>query len=764
MATKEFNAKQKEIVARKMGYDGPMSMFDVFLNASPVESRKYGMLKDKFMAKGGAVMRAKNGGMVKKYQEGGLTIGPGFSATPQVIVYGSDGTQYATPAAAEAAGVQNYSMTSPVGGPKVGGDLTLTKDTSSPPPAGGPLPSWLTPPPPMSAVSPTLTTYTNPYTGETYTANTGGYTVNAQPPSTIKGGSVTDPTKGGSVTDPTKPVASQVTPAQIQQATGQTISTELAPAASQTVTAAPAVTAATSTAPAVTPAATMQAQLAATDVEAAAAATQAAQGQVSQQAQIQAAQVIPTQTAVGQLQAAQGVATTVQGAPTRIVQSGELVQGPAVSQQQVEDALAKAEAAKGVVSEDMTVQGQLSKLTANFEAGNPPAWAAASMRNVTAQLAQRGLGASSLAGQALIQATMEAAIPIATADAQVYQQMELQNLSNRQQVSLLAAQQRAQFLGQEFDQTFQTRVVNASRIADIANVNFNAQQQIALENARMAQTMDMTNLSNQQALVMAEAAQIANLEVSNLNNRQQTAVVNAQSFLQMDMTNLANEQQIELFKAQSNVQSILSDQAALNASRQFNASSQNQTDQFFANLTTQVKQFNATQTNAMAQFNTDQTNTIKKFNAETQNQRDQFNASNRLVIDQSNATWRREIATADTAAINRSNEFNATKAMELTTIEYNNMWQRYRDNIEFSWKTSENNAERVNKIVTQEISANGTIMAASINKDAKVAESIGNTAVSLLKDVDLSGSIGDAWDWVSDNVSDAADYLGDLFN
>ena len=632
MATKDFNVKQKEIVARKMGYDGPMSMFNVFLNSSPVESRKYEMLKEKFMAKGGVVKMADGG--------------------------------------------------------------------------------------------------------------------------------VVDPNA------PIKPAAAQVTPAQIQQTPEQQITTELAPATAQTAVATAAPTVSTAEAAPVTQTATMEAAQAAPAVQATTAATQAAQGQVSQQAQVQAAQAVPTQTAVGQLQAAQGVATTVQGAPTRTIQSGELIEGPAVNQQQVEAALEKAEAAQGMVSEDMTVQGQLAKLTADFTANNPPAWAAASLRNVTAQLAQRGLGASSLAGQALIQATLEAAIPIASADAQVYQQMELQNLSNRQQVAMLTAQQRAQFLGQEFDQGFQTRVVNAARIADIANVNFSAQQQIALENARMAQTMDMANLSNSQALIMAEAAQIANLEVANLNNRQQAAVVNAQSFLQMDMTNLANEQQVELFKAQSNVQSILSDQAALNAARQFNAASQNQTDQFFANLTTQVKQFNATQTNAMAQFNTDQFNTITKFNAEVQNQRDQFNAQNRLVIDQSNAAWRREIATADTAAINRANEFNATKAMELTTIEYNNTWQRYRDNIEYSWKTAENNAERVNKIVTQEIAANATIMSASINKDAAVAQTIGNTTATLLKDVNVTGAIGEAWKWVSNTelVTDAKDWVGDLFS
>ena len=65
------------------------------------------------------------------------------------------------------------------------------------------------------------------------------------------------------------------------------------------------------------------------------------------------------------------------------------------------------------VTEEMTTQGQLNKLLTNFDAGNPPPWAAASMRGVTAQLAARGLGASSMAGQAIIQATLEAALPIA---------------------------------------------------------------------------------------------------------------------------------------------------------------------------------------------------------------------------------------------------------------------------------------------------------------------------------------------------------------
>ena len=71
--------------------------------------------------------------------------------------------------------------------------------------------------------------------------------------------------------------------------------------------------------------------------------------------------------------------------------------------------------------------------------------------------------------------------------------------------------------------------------------------------------------------------------MANLNNRQQAAVQNAQSFLQMDFRNLDVKQQNDMFKTQSVMQSLFTDAAAENASRQFNATGENQTNQFFAN-------------------------------------------------------------------------------------------------------------------------------------------------------------------------------------
>ena len=61
---------------------------------------------------------------------------------------------------------------------------------------------------------------------------------------------------------------------------------------------------------------------------------------------------------------------------------------------------------------------------------------------------------------------------------------------------MLAAEQRARFMGQEFDQAFQVKVHECARIADIANQNFTAEQQVQLENSRAANTMNLANLSN----------------------------------------------------------------------------------------------------------------------------------------------------------------------------------------------------------------------------------------------------------------------------
>ena len=97
-----------------------------------------------------------------------------------------------------------------------------------------------------------------------------------------------------------------------------------------------------------------------------------------------------------------------------------------VDQQRVADTLGTGEV------QAASVQDELSTLMSQFDDGQTPAWAAGSMRRANQIMAQRGLSASSMAGQAVIQAAMEAALPIAQIDA-----------GNKQQMALFKAEQRA---------------------------------------------------------------------------------------------------------------------------------------------------------------------------------------------------------------------------------------------------------------------------------------------------------------------------------
>jgi len=98
---------------------------------------------------------------------------------------------------------------------------------------------------------------------------------------------------------------------------------------------------------------------------------------------------------------------------------------------------AKAQAATGTVSEKATVKYQLAELFKSMEDGTDlPAWAAPAVRKVSAIMAQRGLGSSSIASAAITQAVLESAIPIAAADAKTYAAIDLKNLSNEQQATL----------------------------------------------------------------------------------------------------------------------------------------------------------------------------------------------------------------------------------------------------------------------------------------------------------------------------------------
>ena len=323
-------------------------------------------------------------------------------------------------------------------------------------------------------------------------------------------------------------------------------------------------------------------------------------------------------------------------------------------------------------------------------------------------------------------------------------QVELANLSNKQQTALANAQIDAALKGQELSNKQQVNITNAARVAEIANVNFTAEQQNALANAQFVQQINLQDMTNKQATVLANAATTASMDIANLNAKQQAAVQNAQAFLAMDMANLDNAQKTSLFKAQELAQVALSDAAAENAAKQFNATNKQQADQFSASLSTQVSQFNAAQTNAMTQFNTGQENAMEQFNSQMKSQREQFNVTNRTVIDQANAQLLAQVSTANTAAVNAANFANAQSMNNMTMAQYNNEVQLYRDQVKMVYDSYERGEDRAASMAT-------ALLQADVQRegiDASTSASYGRLIGALLGTGTGERAVNTFVDWI----------------
>lgn len=323
------------------------------------------------------------------------------------------------------------------------------------------------------------------------------------------------------------------------------------------------------------------------------------------------------------------------------------------------------------VAEKETVVGQMNELLSELENGNTPTWARPAVEQVEAMLEKRGLNRSSIGRNALFNAIIQAALPIAQQDAQTNFQRQTQNLNNMQQTALF----------------------NAQNVLQIDMANMTAEQQSRIHNSQTIQTMTLTNLSNEQQASMQNAVNMANMDMQNATFAQQRQIQNAQNFLQMDMSNLNNEQQARLVNQQAKQQVLLSDQAAENAGRQFNAANEQQVNQFNAQMGTSISQFNTTQANAVAQFNAGQEQSIEQWNDQVEFQRDQFNAQMYSQIEQSNVQWRRQMNQIDTAGENAVNQANAINAFNLSNQALTLAWQDLRDSAQWAFQASETDQE-----------------------------------------------------------------------
>ena len=247
-----------------------------------------------------------------------------------------------------------------------------------------------------------------------------------------------------------------------------------------------------------------------------------------------------------------------------------------------------------------TVQGQLESLYVSIKDGQPlPPWASGPVRVASQIMQQRGLGASSIAGAALVQAVQEGAIPIAAADAQAYATIQLQNLNNSQQAALQ----------------------NALTFAQMDQRNQDARMRSAIQNSQNFLSIDVQNLNNDQQKEVLDFNTRAQEMFSNQAAENAANQFNAQSKNQIDQffSNLGTQvsqrnSELQVAQEQFNVDQV-------NTVKQFNQSLIDSRDKFNGNLTAQINQSNAVWRR-----------TINTANNATQNEANRINAQNLLGL------------------------------------------------------------------------------------------------------------------------------------
>ena len=368
------------------------------------------------------------------------------------------------------------------------------------------------------------------------------------------------------------------------------------------------------------------------------------------------------------------------GAASMIAEIGELpteitaavVEDPATVEAQIDDQPVEVRAAIAALPTEALVSSQMETLLAGMDDGNTPALARPAVAAIEQQMAQRGLSASSVGRDALFNAIIQSALPIAQSNAQALQSRAAQNLSNQQQANLAQSTQDMQ-----------------RRMANLSN-----RQTAASQTAQYAQQMATLQSQFTQQAVLTTAEQQQQTRTQNLANRQQAAVLNAQQQQATNAQNLGNEQQLELaelqFANETERENMTAENqrrlAEMNVAADFlskNAGFKQQME--LANLSNdqQMRLANLTAQNQASadNLNAAQQTELANLNTRMQTNLLQAQIAERMGVAQLNVDQQRAIRNAAMVANVDLTKFNADQQVELANSKFmQNMTMKDLDN------------------------------------------------------------------------------------
>ena len=211
-----------------------------------------------------------------------------------------------------------------------------------------------------------------------------------------------------------------------------------------------------------------------------------------------------------------------------------ILDDPAKVTAQVDTEPVEVQAAIAALPNEALVSVQIESLLAGIDEGVTPTWARPAVQLVNSRMSARGLDISTVGRDALFNAIIQTALPIAQSNAAALQQRATQNLSNEQQANLQQASQEMQL-----------------RLTNLAN-----RQEAGSQTAQLAQQINLTQGQFTQQAQLTQSEQAQQVRIQSLQNEQQAA-----------MANLGNDQQIEMANLQVEAERLGANQSAINQQR-----------------------------------------------------------------------------------------------------------------------------------------------------------------------------------------------------
>ena len=409
----------------------------------------------------------------------------------------------------------------------------------------------------------------------------------------------------------------------------------------------------------------------------------------------------------------------------------------------VEDQTQESLGAVAALPKEALVSTQIENLVSGMEEGKPPSWARPAVAAVEQMMAARGLSASTVGRDALFNAIIQSAIPLAQSNATALQQRAAQNLSNEQQALMQDRQIAASFLEKNaafkqqmelanlsndqqmrlanltsrnqnesenlsaaqqtemanLNARLQTNLTSAKIAADMNQAQLSVDQQRAVANATMVAKVDMAKFNAGQQVELANSKFMQNATLTDFNARQQSAMQNATTMAQMDLaaadqrtklaiTNANNFLQMDMANLNNRQQGIVLDQQLKQQRLLSDQSAANAAKQFNATSANQTNQFLTNLEAQMNQFNTSQSNAMEQFNKAESNRASAINAQNETEVSRLNA----QLAT-DVSKFNAQQDFQAEmwNKQNAQAVEQSNInWRRKSNTIDSAAQNAAN--------------------------------------------------------------------------